>query len=73
MRCDLARAKGRAGRVLPLDAENWITQGNALRLDWLSIYTPTSKAVKFRADDLFMSPLEQAQMDFKNTGGETYI
>jgi len=20
---------------LPLDAENWITQGNALRLDWL--------------------------------------
>ncbi|MGR3624020.1 class I SAM-dependent DNA methyltransferase [Pseudophaeobacter sp.] len=58
---------------LPLDAENWITQGNALRLDWLSICPPTSKAVKFRADDLFMSPLEQAQMDFKNEGGETYI
>ena len=58
---------------LPLDAENWITQGNALRLDWLSICPPTSKAVKFRSDDLFMSPLEQAQMDFKNEGGETYI
>ena len=58
---------------LPLDAENWITQGNALRLDWLSICPPTSKSVKFRADDLFMSPLEQAQMDFKNEGGETYI
>ena len=58
---------------LPLDAENWITQGNALRLDWLSICPPTSKAVKFQADDLFMSPLEQAQMDFKNEGGETYI
>ncbi|MEL7107520.1 MAG: DNA methyltransferase [Pseudomonadota bacterium] len=58
---------------LPLDAENWITQGNALRLEWLSICPPTSKAVKFRADDLFMSPLEQAQMDFKNEGGETYI
>ena len=58
---------------LPLDAENWITQGNALRLDWLSICPPTSKAVKYRADDLFMSPLEQAQMDFKNEGGETYI
>ena len=58
---------------LPLDAENWITQGNALRLDWLSICPSTSKAVKYRADDLFMSPLEQAQMDFKNEGGETYI
>ncbi|MDA5094218.1 lactate dehydrogenase [Aliiroseovarius sp. KMU-50] len=58
---------------LPLDAENWITQGNALRLDWLSICPPTSRAVKFQADDLFMSPLEQAQMDFKNEGGETYI
>ena len=26
---------------LPLDAANWITQGNALQLDWLSICPPT--------------------------------
>jgi hypothetical protein len=29
--------------------------------------------VKFQADDLFMSPLDQAQIDFANEGGETYI
>ncbi|WP_255440746.1 DNA methyltransferase [Paracoccus sp. MC1854] len=58
---------------LPLDAQNWITQGNALRLDWLSICPPTGTGVKFQADDLFNTPLEQAQIDFENEGGETYI
>lgn len=58
---------------LPLDAMNWITCGNALRLDWLSICPPTGTGVKHHADDLFMSPLEQAQIDFENEGGETYI
>ena len=28
---------------LPLDAQNWVTCGNALRLDWLSICPPTEK------------------------------
>src|SRR6202043_570618 len=37
---------------LPLDAENWITCGNALRLDWLSICPPTGTGVKMYADDL---------------------
>jgi hypothetical protein len=58
---------------LPLDAENWITCGNALRLDWLSICPPTGTGVKFHGDDLFATPLEQAQIDFENEGGETYI
>jgi hypothetical protein len=58
---------------LPLDAENWITCGNALRLDWMSICPPTGTGVKFHADDLFAQPLEQAQIDFENEGGETYI
>jgi hypothetical protein len=58
---------------LPLDAMNWITCGNALRLDWLSICPPTGTGVKHHADDLFMSPLDQAQIDFENEGGETYI
>lgn len=58
---------------LPLDKMNWITCGNALRLDWLSICPPTGTGVKHHADDLFHSPLDQAQIDFENEGGETYI
>ncbi|AWI09765.1 class I SAM-dependent DNA methyltransferase [Ereboglobus luteus] len=58
---------------LPLEAANWITRGNALRLDWLSVCPPTNKGVKLRADDLFETPLEQAEIDFENEGGETYI
>jgi len=58
---------------LPLDAQNWITCGNALRLDWLSICPPTGTGVKHHADDLFHTPLDQAQIDFDNEGGETYI
>ena len=58
---------------LPLGDENWITCGNALRLDWLSICPPTGTGVKFQADDLFRTPLDQAQIDFENEGGETYI
>ena len=59
---------------LPLDAENWITCGNALRLDWLSICPPTGRGGgKIYADDLYGAPLDQAQVDFVNEGGETYI
>ena len=58
---------------LPLDAQNWITCENALRLDWLSICPPTSTVVKLQGDDLFSTPLDQAQIDFENEGGETYI
>jgi hypothetical protein len=58
---------------LPLGAENWITCGNALRLDWLAICPPTGKGVKLAADDLFSTPLDQAEIDFENEGGETYI
>lgn len=58
---------------LPLQATNWITCGNALRVDWLSVCPPTGKGVKLRADDLFETPLDQAEIDFKNEGGETYI
>jgi hypothetical protein len=58
---------------LPLEAANWITCGNALRLDWLSVCPPTGKGVKNRADDLFETPLDQSEIDFANEGGETYI
>ncbi|WP_461321018.1 class I SAM-dependent DNA methyltransferase [Bradyrhizobium diazoefficiens] len=58
---------------LPLDAENWITCGNALRLDWLSLMDVKGTGVKHRTDDLFHTPLDQAQVDFENEGGEVYI
>jgi hypothetical protein len=58
---------------LPLDAENWITCGNALRLDWLSICPPNGTGVTHRGDGLFDTPVGQAQVDFQNEGGETYI
>jgi hypothetical protein len=58
---------------LPLDSQNWITCGNALRLDWLSICPPTGSGVRMAADDLFDRPLDQPEIDFENEGGETYI
>ncbi|WP_170787796.1 DNA methyltransferase [Ruegeria lacuscaerulensis] len=58
---------------LPLDARNWITCGNALRLDWLDVCPPTGKSVKLTSEDLFDTPLDQAEIDFENEGGETYI
>ncbi len=58
---------------LPLRIENWITCANALQIDWLSICPPTGTGVKHRADDLFKTPLDQAEIDFENEGGETYI
>lgn len=58
---------------LPLDAENWITKGNSLRINWLSVCPPTGTGVKLHGDDLFSSPLDQAEIDFDNEGGETFI
>jgi len=58
---------------LPLRNENWIICGNALRLDWLSACPPTGTGVKLQADDLFGTPLDQAEIDFENEGGETYL
>lgn len=56
-------------KFLPLDTKNWITSGNALRIDWLSVCPPTGKGVKLRGDDL----LDQSEIDFENEEGETYI
>lgn len=58
---------------LPLNAENWITCGNALWLDWLSICPPTGTSVKLQGDDLFSITPQQSEIDFENEGGETYI
>ena len=58
---------------LPLDTENWVTCANALRIDWLSVCPPTGTGIKLQGDDLFSTPQDQAQIDFENEGGETYI
>lgn len=60
---------------LPLEAQNWITCGNALRLDWLSICPPTATPAIKRPvnDDLFDSAFVQTEIDYENEGGETYI
>ena len=58
---------------LPLKDDNWITCGNALRLDWLSLCPPTGTGVKLAANDLFSTPLQQTEIEFENEGGETYI
>src|SRR5204863_485754 len=47
--------------------------GNALRLDWLGICPPTGTGVTVQADDLLGTPLDQAEIDFENEGGETYV
>jgi len=73
--CDVLHRgqKEALAEFLPLDAENWIVSANALRLDWLSVCPPAGTGVKLHADDLFHSPLDQAQIDFENAGGEIYI
>ncbi|MGD9729013.1 MAG: class I SAM-dependent DNA methyltransferase [Nitrospiraceae bacterium] len=58
---------------LPLDAENWITCGNALRLDWLKLMDAARTGVRLVSDDLLQTPLDQTQIDFENEGGETFI
>jgi hypothetical protein len=60
---------------LPLKDDNWITCGNALRLDWLSLCPPTGTGVKVQREDLdlFSAPLDQVEIDFENEAGETYI
>ena len=58
---------------LPLNAENWITCGNALRMDWFSICPPIGTGVNLIGNDLFSTPLNQSEIDFENEGGETYI
>lgn len=65
--------KDALAEFLPLNAENWIVCGNALRMDWFSICPPTGVGVKVIADDLFSIPHKLTEIDFENEGGETYI
>jgi hypothetical protein len=73
--CDVAYLGQQEALIefLPLSEENWITCGNALRLDWLSVCPPTGSGVKHIAEDLFEETHQQFEVDFANEGGETFI
>jgi hypothetical protein len=60
---------------LPLKSDNWITCGNALRLDWLNLWDTDGTGVKVQEAvlDLFSTPNQEAEIEFENEGGETYI
>ncbi len=60
-------------QMLPLDKDNWITCDNALRVDWLDLMDARGTGVKVTGDNLFKTPLEQAEIDFENQSGETFI
>jgi len=71
--CDLLyRGKSLAlAEFLPLDAENWITCGNALRLDWLRVCPPPGARSVIR-DGLFTSTGDLSA-EFEHDSGETYV
>jgi hypothetical protein len=73
--CDVLYLGQQEARLLflPLKNDNWITCGNALRLDWLSICPPTGTDVKVRGEDLLSLLHDEAEIEFENEGGETYI
>ena len=73
--CDVLHRGPLAAKAefLPLDEMNWITCGNALKLDWLQVCPPEGTSVKLHSDDLFQTPLDQPEIDFENEGGETFI
>lgn len=73
--CDVLHRGSLAAKAefLPLDEMNWITCGNALRLDWPEVCPPEGTSVKLHSDDLLQIPLDQPEIDFENEGGETYI
>ncbi len=58
---------------LPLDAKNWITCDNALRLNWVALMDEDSRGVRLAGDRLFDGDPDQAKIGFENDGGETYI
>ena len=60
--------------LLPLDERNWITCGNALRLDWKSICPPKGREVAQITDDILLTSTEQKVVSFESAGmGEVYI
>lgn len=58
---------------LPLDSQNWIICGNALKMNWLTTFQSSGTQVRFFSEDLFSPLSEHPEINFENEGGETYI
>lgn len=73
--CDLEARGTQLAMIgaLPLSKSNWVTSGNALRINWLELCPPTSYQGRVASGNLFETPLDHAEIDFDNEGGETYI
>lgn len=74
--CDVLHRGPLAAKAefLPLDEMNWITCGNALRLDWLKLCDPDNKQVRIREEGrLSFDTPSVKEIEFENEGGETYI
>ncbi len=55
-------------QLLPLDEKNWITCGNALRLDWSSLCPASGEEVNYVADDLLHTVTDQETINFEGGG-----
>lgn len=73
--CDVIHCgqKDALHQLLPLDEKNWITCGNALRLDWFDLLDVEGSGVKIRASDLFDETKKQAAVSFEKKVSEIYI
>ena len=57
---------------LPLQSDNWIVCGNALRLDWATVCPPFGKTSSSTPTELF-EEIEETAVAFENEGGEVYV
>ena len=57
---------------LPLQSDNWIVCGNALRLDWATVCPPFGKTSASTPTELF-EEVEETAVAFENEGGEVYV
>lgn len=75
--CDVEYLGEKQARLvfLPLEKANWITHGNALRIDWLDVMEEQVDESERFSDHLYTTSIKekQARIDFENEGGETYI
>jgi len=58
---------------LPLESKNWITCGNALRLDWSKLCPPSGKSSNYSSYELLASSPNQSEIEFVHEGGEVFI
>jgi hypothetical protein len=73
--CDVTyRGQNEAlAEFLPLDSQNWIFAGNALRIDWHNFMDVSGSGVNLKRDDLFANLFDGPEIDFEHDIAEFYI